>query len=122
MNHVAFQRIIRQLVRNADQAMAKMADKKIVIRTRPVNENMEVEIVFQDFGPGIPASVSSSILNRRTTTKGRGGYGLLFARQMVESMGGKIKLLPSELGKGAAFSIKFPVVSGGVTKSLYEGE
>ncbi len=122
MNPVAFQRIIRQLVRNADQAMAKMADKKIVIRTRPVNENMEVEIVFQDFGPGIPASVSSSILNRRTTTKGRGGYGLLFARQMVESMGGKIKLLPSELGKGAAFSIKFPVVSGGVTKSLYEGE
>jgi signal transduction histidine kinase len=99
-----------------------MSEKKIIIRTRPVNENTEVEIVFQDFGPGVPVSVSAAILNRRTSTKGRGGYGLLFVRQMVESMGGKIKLLPSEPDKGAAFSIKFPVVSSGVTKNLYEGE
>lgn len=122
VNPVAFQRIIRQLVRNADHAMSKMSEKKIVVSTRPINENTEVEIIFQDFGHGIPASVSTSIFHRRTTTKGRGGYGLMFARQMVESMGGKIKLLSSEPDKGAVFSIRFPVVEGSESFGLHAKE
>lgn len=118
VNPVAFQRVIRQLIRNADQAMAKMPVKNMIISTRPINENTEAEIVLRDFGPGIPLLVRSSILNRRTTTKGRGGYGLMFARQMVESMGGKIKLLFSEPDKGTAFSIRFPLVKRSETSNL----
>jgi signal transduction histidine kinase/DNA-binding response OmpR family regulator len=110
LNPLALQRVIRQLIRNADQAMAKMPDKKMVISTRPINDNTAVEIEIRDFGTGISPLVRSSILSHRTTTKGRGGYGLMFTRQMVESMGGKIRLSFSEPGQGTAFSIRFPVV------------
>jgi signal transduction histidine kinase len=122
VNPVAFQRVIRQLVRNADQAMAKMPEKKILVHTRPINATAEVEIVIQDFGPGIPAEVRTSILHRRISTKGKGGYGLMFARQMVEGMGGKIKLLSSEQNEGAAFSIRFPVIQDSGSTGLHARE
>lgn len=108
VNPVAFQRVFRQLVRNAWQAMQETPEKKIIVRTRKLEDDKNIEIQFQDFGPGVSETARLSILQRRVTTKGRGGYGLLFTRQMIEDMGGKIRLLPSEPGKGATFSIKFP--------------
>ncbi len=110
VNPLVLQRIMRQLIRNADQAMVKMPEKKMVITTRPINESTAVEIEVRDFGSGISSLVQSSILSHRTTTKGKGGYGLMFTRQMIESMGGKIRLSFSEPGQGTAFSIRFPVV------------
>jgi sensor histidine kinase regulating citrate/malate metabolism len=70
-----------------------------------------VEILFQDSGPGIKKDVQLSIFQRPITTKGRGGYGLLLVRQMIEDMGGKIRLVPQKKGQGAVFSIRFPIAT-----------
>jgi signal transduction histidine kinase len=107
INPIGFRRVISQLVRNAGQAMSKLTEKKIIVRTKVLDANW-VEIQIQDFGPGISDEVRASILQRPITTKGRGGFGLLLTRQMVEDMDGKIRLLPSNSEDGATFSIKLP--------------
>lgn len=109
VNPNEFQHVLRHLVRNAARAMQDMTGKKISVSTRLLPDQ-KVEIVFQDYGPGIEEEIRDAIFQRRTTTKSSsGGYGLLIARQLVEDIGGKIALLPAEPGKGAAFSIKLPM-------------
>jgi signal transduction histidine kinase len=114
MNPNEFQRVIRHLVRNAARAMEQSKEtieKKIAVCTNRLQDG-KVEILFQDFGPGINEKIRSAIFQRRTSTKpNSGGYGLLMARQLVDDMGGKISLLPAESGKGACFSIKLPIVN-----------
>jgi signal transduction histidine kinase len=89
--------------------MSKLPEKKILIRTKPIDSTW-VEIQFQDFGPGMSAAIRTSILQRQITTKGQGGFGLLLTRQMIENMGGKIRLLSSDPESGTTFSIKLPKV------------
>lgn len=106
---VQFQHILKQLVNNAARAMHGLTEKRIFIATQLIKNNTVVEILFQDFGPGISEDKHSSAFQRPFTTKGTGGFGLLFIRQMVEDMGGEITLLPYQKGKGATFSIHIPV-------------
>jgi len=109
LNPFAFQRILRQLVRNAIQAMEKQSDRRLVVRTFPPREGT-IEIRFEDNGPGVDEAIRPMILQRQVSTKsGPGGYGLLLIRQMIEDMGGKIRLLPSQPNSGAIFSIKLPL-------------
>jgi GAF domain-containing protein/CheY-like chemotaxis protein len=108
VNPTDFRRVLQHLTRNADKAMRTMATKKITIVTRKA-ENNNVEILFRDYGPGVPEGVQLSILQKSVTTKQSGGFGLLLTRQFVEDMGGTIRLLPSEPGMGAIFSIKLPI-------------
>ena len=102
-----FQFIIKQLVNNAARAMPDNKEKRIHVATR--RENHTVEILFQDFGPGISDEKRMAIFHWQYTTKETGGFGLLFTRQMVEDMQGTIKLLPYESGKGAVFLIRLPI-------------
>jgi signal transduction histidine kinase len=104
-----FQHILKQLVNNAARAMKELTEKKIFVSTKLVNDNTLVEILFQDFGPGVSEDKHVSAFRRPFTTKETGGYGLLFIRQMVEDIQGDIRLLPYEEGKGAAFLIQIPV-------------
>lgn len=105
-----FQHVLRQLVRNAARAMSNSRTKKLMISTHRLDEST-VEILFQDSGPGFPEDVRLSIFQRPITTKGRGGYGLLLVRQMIEGMNGHISLVPHKKGRGAVFSIQFPIAS-----------
>jgi len=113
-NLAEFERVLKQLLRNADRAMSETNDKndkRIVMTTRAEKNTGVVNILFQDFGPGVKDEIRDSIFQRSVTTKakGRGGYGLLLTRQMVEDMRGEIKLLPSRAGQGAVFSIQLPI-------------
>jgi signal transduction histidine kinase len=85
-----------------------MENKKISITTRKADKN-HVEILFKDYGPGVPDDVQLSILHKKVTTKQSGGFGLLLTRQFIEDMGGTIRLLPSKPDEGATFSIKLPI-------------
>jgi GAF domain-containing protein len=104
-----FQHILKQLLNNAARAMQELNEKKIFISTQLINDNTTVEILFQDFGPGISEDKHASAFLRPFTTKGTGGFGLLFIRQMVDDIGGEIMLLPYQKGKGATFSIHIPI-------------
>lgn len=74
-----------------------------------------MEVLIQDFGPGVSEKIRQALFKTNITTqKTNGGYGLLLSRQLVEEMGGSIRLLPKVAGKGAVFSIKLPVSKEGI--------
>jgi two-component system sporulation sensor kinase A len=104
-----FKNILRLLINNAAKAMSQTDEKKILVSTRLINNNAAVEILFQDFGPGISEEKHPLAFHRPFTTKETGGYGLLFIRQMIEDMHGEITLLPYQQEKGAGFLIHLPV-------------
>ena len=110
VNPAEFQHVLRHLVRNAAKAMSHSKIRKLTVSTRLINNSM-VEILFKDSGPGISKEVQLSIFQRPISTKGRGGYGLLLVRQLIENMNGEIKLVLQKKRNGAAFSIRFPVAS-----------
>jgi len=110
VNPIDFRRMLQHLTRNADKAMQKITDKKISIHTKKSGNN-KVEILFQDYGPGVPEEVQLSIFQKNVTTKQSGGFGLLLTRQFVEDMGGGIRLIPSTPGMGAIFGISLPIAS-----------
>ncbi len=107
-NPLYFQRILRHLIHNAEHAMRGRKEKKIILRTQKIGEDM-VEIQVQDSGPGIPDKIRPLLFQTNVTTKGGGGNGLLITRQLVEEMNGTIRLLPANAHQGAIFSIKLPL-------------
>jgi nitrogen-specific signal transduction histidine kinase len=110
VNPTELQHVMRHLVRNAARAMINSRVRKLLLTTRLIDSGT-VEILFQDTGPGISKDVQLSIFQRPITTKGRGGYGLLLVRQMIEDMHGQIRFIPQKKGQGAVFSIRFPIAS-----------
>lgn len=103
-----FQFILKQLAGNAARAMSSYDDKKILVETQFINLET-IEILFQDFGPGISEKNRMAIFNWQFTTKETGGFGLLFVKQMIEDMHGTIILLPNQPSKGAGFLIHLPL-------------
>ena len=86
-------------------------EKKIQVTTRhhPV-EPATVEIIFKDFGPGVDEAVQGHLFQSQATTKERGGSGLILTRQLIEDMGGTIRLISPNNEIGAVFSILVPVM------------
>ena len=81
----------------------------VTIRLGLVKRNLL--ITYRDNGPGIDDSIRDKIFNKGVTTKGEGkGLGLYLSKRIIESYGGTIELLESQVGKGAAFLISVPVL------------
>lgn len=73
----------------------------------------ELTIIVKDSGLGIPASSRSKIFNRfyRVSTKKDGsGLGLFLVKEVLNKMGGEIKL---ELGKPTCFRVVIPLSHNG---------
>jgi len=68
-----------------------------------------IEVEIRDDGPGIAADKHERIFEAYYTTKPKGtGLGLATVKHNVELYGGSVRL-ESELGKGARFTLVFPV-------------
>ncbi|MDO9184878.1 MAG: PAS domain S-box protein [Bacteroidia bacterium] len=99
----------------------------ITVSVKKIEEddlNYKLKFIVQDTGIGIPADKTESIFDRfsqantETTRKfGGTGLGLSIAKNLVELLGGEIKL-KSELGKGSEFS--FEIRYHKVDKSVLE--
>ncbi len=100
--------VLRNLVRNADEA----AEKDGNIRVATALRNGTVGISVADNGCGIPREYMQKDLFRLfATTKSDGfGIGLFQARRIVELHGGRIEV-ESEVGKGSTFRICLPAGS-----------
>jgi signal transduction histidine kinase len=109
VNKIGFHYIFKQLIDNALRVMKTEENKQIRVATK-VTTNGKVEILFEDFGQGIDDNIRLSLFQRPVTSKRRGGYGLLFIRQIVEDMNGEITLKPYRSGHGAQFSIQIPYI------------
>jgi two-component system NtrC family sensor kinase len=81
----------------------------LTVRTRRQSYG-EVEVTFEDEGPGIPEDILPRIFDPFFTTKppGQGtGLGLAIAQGIVADHGGRIEVIP-QTGRGAAFHVVFP--------------
>ena len=77
--------------------------------------NGSFSVAVRDSGPGVDPTHQTKIFeefqqvdNTSTRQKGGSGLGLAISKRIVEMHGGRI-MVNSTLGKGATFTIKFPV-------------
>lgn len=97
--------ILINLLQNAREAMDSTG--KITIAAR-VRNDLAVEIVISDTGPGIAKEQLERIFEAYYTTKSKGsGIGLAIVKNNVELYGGSVRA-ESELGKGSRFILVFP--------------
>lgn len=69
----------------------------------------QIEILFQDNGPGVPKDVQSKIFDPFYTTREEGtGLGLAISSRIVESYGGSIRLENQGHDQGALFIVTLP--------------
>ena len=97
----------------SDYSQLRKPDPFSALLTKFSKGDQFVKIMISDTGVGIGQEDLEKIFDPFFTTKGpdKGtGLGLSISLSIIESMGGRIRV-ESEVGKGSAFEIYFPVVS-----------
>jgi two-component system NtrC family sensor kinase len=106
-NGYLLQQVFFNLVMNASQALESWQGKRTLTITTAARADT-VELIIADTGPGVSPDHARNIFSPFFTTKGTGsGFGLSFARSVVEGHGGSIDLVP--LDEGCCFLISLPV-------------
>lgn len=102
-------RVLSNLMRNALEA----SDTARVRVTAKVYRS-ELELLFEDDGPGVPAEIARSVFEPFVSTKQRGtGLGLALSARVLSFLGGQLELLnPGQ--PGARFRVRVPMVEGSV--------
>jgi signal transduction histidine kinase/ActR/RegA family two-component response regulator len=108
-----FQQIIWNLLSNA----VKFTPRGGSIRVRLEQEDSYARVTITDTGLGIEPEFLSSVFDRfrqadSSTTRNYGGLGLGLAivRHLVELHGGTVQADSEGVGKGASFSVMFPLL------------
>lgn len=109
-NPVALEQVFINLATNARDAIeaAGRGNGTLTITTRKAGQF--VEIVFADDGVGMSEKIKTKVFNPFFTTKevGKGmGLGLSLSYGILNKIQGSL-LVESELGKGAAFTVRLP--------------
>lgn len=110
IDKVNMERVFRNLILNALEAMPDGAKLKIATRSQEGPAAVIIEIA--DTGQGMSREFIDNHLFKPFTTSKRKGLGLaLFScREIVSLHGGKIEV-KSELHKGTTFVVKLPILS-----------
>jgi CheY-like chemotaxis protein len=98
---------VNLLVNTAQAAEGAAAPVDLFVST--AQEGNRIVATVRDTGPGIPQGDLARLFDAFFTTKASGagtGLGLAVTRQIVEEMGGTIRV-ESEVGKGATFTMTF---------------
>ncbi len=104
---------LMELIGNLIDNAYKYGAQSVRISARKVGEQMGVEIIIEDDGPGIPEDVKQTILTRgaRVDTASPGqGIGLSVTVDILGSYGGDLEIEQSSLG-GASFTLHIPGLS-----------
>ncbi|WP_176473047.1 GAF domain-containing protein [Sphingomonas lenta] len=104
--------VIINLVVNAQHAMKEAGthDRRLVLTTARGPEPDTVVLDVSDNGPGVPEELKRRIFEPFFTTKPQGegtGVGLSFSQGLAEAHGGRLALLPTEMG--ATFRLTLPI-------------
>jgi signal transduction histidine kinase len=104
------QEVLVNLVRNAVEAMAGVADDNRVLQMRAERRGDDAVVVeVEDSGPGIDPQQADSIFDAFITTKAHGmGLGLAICRMIVERHAGQLSAAPAK-PRGSIFSVVLPV-------------
>ncbi len=114
--------VLTNLFRNAIDAMAECSDKVLTIGTAQVGEMAYIH--FGDNGCGIAPAIRQQIFTPGFTTKASGtGLGLHSSINAVRAMhGGDLVATSEGLGRGATFTLSFPVYTAGDQRGHREHE
>ena len=106
-NEFQLDRVFRNLLTNAIEAMNECETKKMKVSS--YRENGSLKISFSDSGPGISKENIKQIFHPFFTTKKQGtGMGLYVSERLINLYGGKISI-SSEQGKGTDVTVEMPV-------------
>ena len=110
IDNVNMERVMRNLILNALEAMPDGGKLKIVTRSQERPAAVIIEIA--DTGQGMTREfIDNHLFKPFTTTKRKGlGLALFSCREIVSLHGGKIEV-QSELNKGTTFMVKLPILS-----------
>ncbi|ABI58666.1 MULTISPECIES: sensor histidine kinase [Nitrosomonas] len=98
--------VIHNLLQNAQDALANIKEAAITVRTRSVNNGIELSVT--DNGKGFPEQVKTHVFEPYVTTKPRGtGLGLPIVKKIVDEHGGTVKIQNIQ-PHGAQVSIILP--------------
>jgi signal transduction histidine kinase len=101
----ALNRIFRNLLGNAVEALSARTDGRIRVVIAQAGDAVEVAIA--DNGPGISAEHREQVWDPDFTTKSRGtGLGLALVRQTIRAHGGEVEL--RDVDEGACFLVRLP--------------
>ncbi|MGA4643736.1 sensor histidine kinase [Limisphaera sp. 4302-co] len=101
-----FDDILTNLLQNARDVLDGHGE--VTVSARCISDSV-LEVVVSDNGPGIPADKLERIFEPYFTMRPKGtGLGLAIVKHNTELYGGRVRV-ESELGKGARFTVTFPV-------------
>lgn len=100
-------RVLRNLAKNAGEALRGRADAVVTIGARKTSEGLEIYVA--DNGPGLPPEIRDQLFQPFSTQGKRGGtgFGLAIAKQLVEAHAGQITVATS--ASGTRFTILLPL-------------
>ena len=102
------QQVLLNLLNNAVDAVAAVADPHIIISSRFDHDRNMMEIKVIDNGHGMTEQVQEKIFQSHFTTKPDGhGLGLSNSRTIIHNHGGDIQVA-SAVGQGTTFTIMLP--------------
>ncbi len=105
-DQVELEQIIFNLVRNAMDAVATAADRRVKVTGRC--EGAFVTIDVSDSGPGVPSDLRARLFEPFVTGKPGGtGLGLALCRRFAERMDGELALLADR--SGTVFRLRLPL-------------
>jgi two-component system sensor histidine kinase HydH len=101
--------ILLNLYLNAIESMKEGGELRVEISGNSATKGVEIQV--SDTGNGIQRDDLSRIFDPYFTTKSSGtGLGLAIAHNILEAMGGTIKVA-SEPGKGTIFTLAIPDIA-----------
>jgi signal transduction histidine kinase/CheY-like chemotaxis protein len=110
---------LRQILMNLVGNAAKFTEQGSIVINASVTEPFEnacLVIDIEDTGPGMTSEQSQTLFHAfeqadSTVTRKHGGtgLGLTISRRLANLMGGDVKLLRTELGKGSCFRLTLPM-------------
>jgi PAS domain S-box-containing protein len=108
-DHIQIEQVLLNLLRNAiDAIVTADSQKRLIVVEAHCKSGHTVQVSVADSGPGVIAEVANRLFEPFTTTKPEGmGMGLSISRSIVESHGGRLRML-QRVGSGAAFVFDLP--------------
>lgn len=106
------QQVFINIIMNGVEAMEGQGELTLKSELSPNKKFVQVSI--SDTGPGIPPENLKKIFEPFFTTKGDShgvGLGLSISKRIIDDHKGTIEVF-NEVGRGATFVIKFPVIEG----------
>ncbi|MDB4945512.1 MAG: Sensor protein [Labilithrix sp.] len=106
---------LRQIIGNLLSNAIKFAPEGGTVKVRVTRDGPQGKIVVEDNGEGITADFLPHVFERfrqAEDAKARGlGLGLAIVKHLVEEHGGSVSAASEGAGKGACFTLLFPIVA-----------